>query len=123
MSRQVGPSLNANAELVLATAIGEDVVDHSRAREVCGLSPTDAARLAQNLVRAGLLITDNPGRGAVWVLPGSGLPRPVDVLGDELNPRTDRGTVEVGSSEHLSAGSEHLRLGFAIRRNAASAWA
>ena len=92
MSRQAGASLDANAELVLATAIGEDVVDHARVREVCRLSPPDAAQLVQSLVRAGLLITDNPGRGAVYVLPGSGLPRPVDVFGVELNPRTDSGT-------------------------------
>jgi hypothetical protein len=92
MSRQVGPSLDANAELVLAAAIGEDVVDHARVRAVCGLSPPDAARLVQNLVGAGLLVTANQARGAVYVLPGSGLPPPVDVFGDEFNPRTDSGT-------------------------------
>lgn len=111
MARQADASLDANAELVLAAAIGEDVVDHARVREVCGLSPTEATRLVQSLVRAGLLITDNPGRGAVYVLPGSGLPRPVDVFGDELATRTDSGTSEAGSSEHLRAGSEHLSLG------------
>ena len=92
MSRQAGASLDANAEFVLAAAIGEDVVDHARVWEVCGLSPPDAARLVQNLVRAGLLITDNPGRGAVYVLSGAGLPWAVDVFGVELNPRTDSGT-------------------------------
>jgi ATP-dependent DNA helicase RecG len=111
MARRAGATLDANAELVLAAAIGEDLVDHARVREVCGLPAPEATRLLQNLVRAGLLVTDNPGRGAVYVLPGSGLPRPVDVFGDELDARADTVTLEPRSSEHLKAGSEHLRAG------------
>ena len=45
-------------------------------------------------VRGGYLESHNPGRGAVYCLPGAGLPTPEDVFG--------------GSSEYLTVSSEHL---------------
>lgn len=56
-----------------------------------GLHSVEASRLLQALVRIGFLESHNPGRGAVYCLPGAGLPTPEDVFG--------------GSSEHLRGSS------------------
>ncbi|MGH8784345.1 MAG: RNA-binding domain-containing protein [Cupriavidus necator] len=74
-------ALEQNERLTLAAAASEKVVTHARVREMTGLHPFDATRLLQNLVREGLLEAHNPGRGAVYCLPGAALPKPEEVFG------------------------------------------
>lgn len=87
-------ALQRNERLTLAAAATEKTVTHARVIEMTALHPVDATRLLQSLVKEGFLEGHNPGRGAVYCLPGAALPRPEEVFGD--------------SSAHLSAGSEHL---------------
>lgn len=84
-----------NERLTLAAATIQPTVSHARIMEMTGLHSVEASRLLQALVRIGFLESHNPGRGAVYCLPGAGLPTPEDVFG--------------GSSEYLPESSEHLR--------------
>ncbi len=54
-----------------------------------------------SLVRRRFLVAHNAGRGAVYSLPGAGLPTPDDVFGPPASALS-------GSSEHLNPSSEHL---------------
>lgn len=74
--------LGQNERLTLAAATSERVVTHARVREMTGLHPFDLTRMLQNLVRDGFLEAHNPGRGAVYCLPGAALPQPEEVFGD-----------------------------------------
>lgn len=74
-------ALDQNARLTLAAAASEKVVTHARVREMASLHPFDATRLLQSLVRDGFLEAHNPGRGAVYCLPGAALPKPEEVFG------------------------------------------
>ena len=82
-------------------AASEKVIAHARIREMTGLHPFDATRLLQNLVRDGFLEPHNPGRGAVYCLPGASLPKPEEVFGGSS-------AQSVVSSAHLTASSAHL---------------
>lgn len=94
-------ALQRNERLTMAAAASEQTVTHARVIEMTGLHSFDATRLLQSLVRAGFLESHNPGRGAVYCLPGAALPRPEEVFGD--------GSSSVGSSSaHLEASSAHL---------------
>lgn len=97
LKRSFGPKfdmLGQNERLTLAAAVSERVVTHARVREMTGLHPFDLTRMLQDLVRDGFLEAHNPGRGAVYSLPGAALPKPEEVFGD-------------GSAQSLS-GSAHL---------------
>ena len=92
-----GPRFDALAtsdRLTLAAAAAEQVITHARVREMTGIHPFDASRLLQGLVRDGFLELHNPGRGAVYCIPGAAIPKPEEVFG--------------ASSEHLPVSSEHL---------------
>lgn len=94
---QFGPEfeqLSHDERLTLAAAASERTISHGRIMEMTGLHSVEASRLLQALVRGGYLESHNPGRGAVYCLPGAGLPTPEDVFG--------------GSSEYLPVSSEHL---------------
>lgn len=93
--------LDRTARLVLAAAASEQTITHGRVIEMTALHPVDATRLLQGLVRDGFLESHNPGRGAVYCLPGAALPKPEEVFGDGLAHLG-------GGSEHLAGGSEHL---------------
>ena len=85
----------------MAAAASERTVTHARVIEMTGLHSFDASRLLQHLVREGFLESHNPGRGAVYCLPGASLPRPEEVFGE--------GSASIGSSSaHLAASSAHL---------------
>jgi predicted HTH transcriptional regulator len=89
-----------NERLALATAATERVVTHGRLLEMTTLHPVDVTRILQHLVREGFLLVNNPGRGAVYFLPGTTPPKPEDVF--------------AGSSEHLGFSSEHLPASSAL---------
>lgn len=94
-------ALGQNERLTLAAAASERVVTHARVREMTGLHPFDLTRMLQNLVRDGFLEAHNPGRGAVYCLPGAALPKPEEVFGD--------GSAQsVPASAHLTGSSAHL---------------
>jgi len=94
-------ALGQNERLALAAAASEQVVTHARVREMTALHPFDLTRMLQNLVREGFLEAHNPGRGAVYCLPGAGLPKPEEVFGE--------GSAQsAASSAHLGASSAHL---------------
>lgn len=94
-------ALGQNERLTLAAAASERVVTHARVREMTGLHPFDLTRMLQSLVRDGFLEAHNPGRGAVYCLPGAALPKPEEVFGD--------GSAQsVPASAHLTGSSAHL---------------
>jgi len=93
--------LGKNERLTLAAAASEKVITHARVREMTGLHPFDATRLLQNLVRDKFLEPHNPGRGAVYCIPGAAIPKPEEVFG--------AGSEQFGeSSAHLAPSSAHL---------------
>lgn len=94
-------ALGQNERLTLAAAVSERVVTHGRVREMTALHPFDLTRMLQNLVRDGFLEAHNPGRGAVYCLPGAELPKPEEVFGD-------RSEQSVPGSAHLTISSAHL---------------
>ena len=97
-------ALGQNERLTLAAAASEKVVTHARVREMASLHPFDATRLLQNLVRDGFLEAHNPGRGAVYCLPGAGLPKPEEVFGAGAEAAAGRANDE-GSSLNLAPSS------------------
>lgn len=89
-------------------SIGEDMalasekfITHARVRELTGLHPFDATRLLQSLVRDAFLELHNPGRGAVYCIPGAAIPKPEEVFGAGSEQSG-------GSSAHLPPRSAHL---------------
>jgi hypothetical protein len=94
-------ALQRNERLTLAAAASEKTVTHARVIEMTGLHPVDATRLLQSLVKEGFLESHNPGRGAVYCLPGAALPRPEEVFGEGS-------AVVPNRSAHLGSGSGHL---------------
>lgn len=108
---QFGPNfdqLSHNERLTLAAAASERTVSHARIMEMTGLHSVEASRLLQALVRIGFLESHNPGRGAVYCLPGAGLPTPEDVFGGSSEYLPESSEHLRGSSEHLLESSEHL---------------
>jgi len=97
-------ALEQNHRLTLAAAASEKVITHARVKEMTGLHPFDATRLLQELVHEGLLEAHNPGRGAVYCLPGAAIPKPEEVFG--------------GGSEQFEASSAHLPTSSAHLSNA-----
>lgn len=94
-------ALGQAERLTLAAAASEKVITHARVRELTGLHPFDATRLLQNLVRGAFLELHNPGRGAVYCIPGSAIPKPEEVFGADSEQSE-------GSSAHLASSSAHL---------------
>ena len=94
-------ALGQNERLSLAAAASERVVTHARVREMTGLHPFDLTRMLQNLVRDGFLEAHNPGRGAVYCLPGAALPKPEEVFGDGSEQSAPTSAHLPGSSAHL----------------------
>lgn len=90
-----------NKRLTLAAAASEKVITHARVREMTSLHPFDATRLLQDLVQRGYLEAHNPGRGAVYCLPGAAIPKPEEVFGGGSEQSE-------GSSAHLPSSSAHL---------------
>lgn len=101
-------ALGHNERLTLAAAGSEQVVTHARVREMTGLHPFDATRLLQNLVRDGFLEMHNPGRGAVYCLPGAAIPKPEEVFGAGPEQLASSSLNSEGSSQNLAASSPNL---------------
>lgn len=95
-------ALGQNERLTLAAAASERVVTHARVREMTGLHPFDLTRMLQNLVRDGFLEAHNPGRGAVYCLPGAPLPKPEEVFGEGSEQSVPTSAHLLGSSAHLA---------------------
>lgn len=80
-------------------------------RDGKGALPEESlTRKLQNLVRDGFLEAHNPGRGAVYCLPGAALPRPEEVFGDGSEHSIPTSAHLPGRSAHLtgdSSGDEH----------------
>lgn len=103
-------ALDQNARLTLAAAASEKVVTHARVREMASLHPFDATRLLQSLVRDGFLEAHNPGRGAVYCLPGAALPKPEEVFGAG-SEQSVSGSPNLGdSSPNLTSSSPNLTV-------------
>lgn len=99
--------LSHDERLTLAAAASERTISHARIMEMTGMQSMEASRLLQGLVRAGFLESHNPGRGAVYCLPGAALPTPEDVFGSSGH-LPERFRHLNGSSEHLPDSSGHL---------------
>jgi len=76
-------------------------------REMTGLHPFDATRLLQEAVEQGLLESHNPGRGAVYCLPGAGIPTPEEVFGASSEQSMPSSAHLTGSSAHLAGNTPH----------------
>jgi len=94
-------ALGRDERLTLAAAGSEQVVTHSRVREMTALHSVDATRLLQGLVRDGFLEAHNPGRGAVYCLPGAAIARPEEVFGAGSAQSAERSALLQSSSAHL----------------------
>jgi len=100
--------LGQNERLTLAAAASEKVVTHARLREMTSLHSFDATRLLQTLVLDGFLEAHNPGRGAVYCLPGAAIPKPEEVFGAGAEPSTAESENGEGSSPNLGDSSPNL---------------
>ena len=108
---QFGPRFDAidqNTRLTLAAAASEKVITHGRVREMTGLHPFDATRLLQEAVEQGLLESHNPGRGAVYCLPGAGIPTPEEVFGASSEQSMPSSPLLTGSSPNLAQSFPNL---------------
>ncbi|MDP3978787.1 MAG: putative DNA binding domain-containing protein [Pseudomonas sp.] len=101
-------ALQRNERLTLAAVASERTLSHARVMELTGLHPVEATRLLQGLMRNGFLESHNPGRGAVYCLPGSALPRPEEVFGDGFGYLPNSSGHLPDSSGHLPSSSGHL---------------
>lgn len=101
-------AVSREGRLILAAAASEQTVTHARVIELTGLHAAEATRLLRGLVRDEMLEAHNHGRGAVYCLPGAGLPRPEEVFGASSEPLAESSEHLTRSSEHLPAHSEHL---------------
>jgi hypothetical protein len=101
-------ALGQAERLTLAAAASEKVITHARVREMTGLHPFDATRLLQNLVRDAFLELHNPGRGAVYCIPGAAIPKPEEVFGADSEQTTGNSAHLAPSSAHLAPSSAHL---------------
>ena len=102
-------TLDNTARLILATAIIERVVSHTRLQEICDAHPHDLSLLLARLVREGYLVSDGKSRGMVYHLPGETLPTPEQVfLGPLMNP--DVAANIRSSSEYSEVSSEHSEV-------------
>lgn len=110
-------TLPETARLVLATAVLERVVRHSRLLELCGEHPHDLSQLLSKLVKEGFLVSDGRSRGMVYFLPGESLPTPEQVFEGPLQPGQPGNSPAylgassadlVFSSAHLGASSADL---------------
>ncbi|MCE5364348.1 RNA-binding domain-containing protein [Pseudomonas anguilliseptica] len=100
--------LSHDERLTLAAAASERTVSHARIMEMTGIQSLEASRLLQGLVRTGFLESHNPGRGAVYCLPGAGLPTPEDVFGGGSEYLSESSEYLTDSSGHLLVSSGHL---------------
>lgn len=101
------------ARLILATAVIEHVVNHSRLLEICGTHAHDLSLLLARMVRDGWLVAEGRSRARFYHLPGARLPTPEQVFAVALpNSEHSRKSYEHSgpSSEHISGSSEHSRL-------------
>lgn len=67
--------------LALVTAATERTVNHGRLREICSEHSADISKSLATLVREKFLDSDGTGRGTVYFLHGTSLPRPDDIFG------------------------------------------
>ena len=110
LKRIFGPKfddLDRDQRLTLAATASERVVTHARVREMTGLHPFDATRLLQDLVQRGCLEAHNPGRGAVYCLPGAAIPKPEEVFGGGSEQSEGSSAQLVPSSAHLGGSPDN----------------
>lgn len=93
--------------LALVAAATEQTINHPRLREICSDHSADITKALTNLVRGGFLDSDGSGRGTVYFLPGTGLPRLGEVFAE--------GVSSTGASSQDSGGSEDSSGGLPTR--------
>lgn len=101
--------LSHHERLSLAAAVAERTISHARIVELLGVSALEASRVLQGLVRGGWLESHNPGRGAVYCLPGAALPKPEEVFAEGGTTAANEALAfPTGSSEYFAESSEHF---------------
>jgi hypothetical protein len=75
--------------LILATAATEQVVSHGRISEITTDHSHDVTLALQSLVKQSMFETSGRGRGAVYHLPGAGIPTPEQVFGVPIGSDQD----------------------------------
>lgn len=88
--------------MILATAVIEGVVNHSRMAEICSDHPHDLSLALARLEREGLLLSQGQSRGKVYHLPGSAPLSPEQVFPDAVSSVHNG-----GSSAHKPTSSVH----------------
>lgn len=102
--------LSAVERMILVTAAIERTVSHARVSTICDEHPNDLSRIIKGLVQNGFLMQTGRSRGAVYYLPGTKLPTPEMVFGDET--RMGQGTENGGQdTENFAQGTENDRQG------------
>lgn len=88
--------LERGERLILVTAAIEQVVNHARLADICGLHASDLSHSLARLVREGMLESKGQSRGKVYYLPGA-----THISPDQVFPAAP------GSSGHNGASSGH----------------
>ncbi len=77
-------ALSSVERLILATAAIEQTVNHTRMSTMCAEHPNDLSRIIKGLVQNGFLVQCGRSRGSVYHLPGTDLPTPDVVFGEDI---------------------------------------
>ena len=99
-------ALSAVERMILVTAAIERTVSHARVSTICDEHPNDLSRIIKGLVQHGFLVQSGRSRGAVYFLPGTRLPTPEVVFGDDVGvgqgtENFDQGTENGGQGSEL----------------------
>lgn len=102
--------LSAVERMILVTAAIERTVSHARVSTICDEHPNDLSRIIKGLVQNGFLMQTGRSRGAVYYLPGTKLPTPEMVFGDEagVGQGTENGAQD---TENFAQGTENDHQG------------
>ena len=90
-------ALERGERLILVTAAIEQVVNHARLADICGLHSYDLSHSLARLVREGMLESKGQSRGKVYCLPGA-----MHISPDQVFPAAP------ASSGHNDASSGHM---------------
>ncbi|SOB77863.1 Predicted transcriptional regulator, contains HTH domain [Marinobacter sp. LV10R510-11A] len=91
--------------LILATAATEQVVSHGRISEITTDHSHDVTLALQSLVKQSMFETNGRGRGAVYHLPGAGIPTPEQVFGVPIGSDQDA-VVDLSASDTSYSGDK-----------------
>jgi len=106
--------LDNTERLILATALTEKTVSHTRLKEICEEHHYDLSQKLARLVKEGLLNSNGYGQGMVYFLANKSLLTPDDVFGEKTEECSRGLGVSSGGSGVSSGGYVHDGLKYPI---------